>query len=140
MGAWGHRNFENDTALDLVANLYDENMDKEDIFIAINEVATFPPEADSQSGPESDECATCLAAIEFIAASKGKPSEDFPEDAEEWLGLNPDLTFPGTDITTLCLQAINQIRTASELKELWKESEFYQKWLDVVADLEKRIQ
>ncbi|MBP1994892.1 hypothetical protein J2Z66_006533 [Paenibacillus eucommiae] len=41
---------------------------------------------------------------------------------------------------SLAQEAIKLIKNSSELKELWEETEDYNNWLQVVNDLEIRIQ
>lgn len=141
MGAWEVENFGNDDAMDFVADV--ETGGKKSILTAIKTAA------DAAEYPEAPECCIALAAIEYIAAAKGNPSADFPEEAEEWLSKNKLLPFTlgglfgigakEIDITSLSLSAIEKIKTRSELKELWEESGEFEKWLTIVQDLEKRI-
>jgi hypothetical protein len=132
MGTWGHRNFENDNALDFIAEV--EERGAERIEEAIRVVANYPE--DDPLG--SDDGIAALAAIEYIAAAKGKQSEDFPEDAEEWL----QKTAPGSLLSidsSAITKAIERIRSNSELRELWNKSEEMDQWLAVLSDLEKRV-
>src|ERR1700754_4805247 len=128
MGAWGHRVFENDDALDFVADLH-ESGDASKIPAAINTIIEFK-EAEDGYGPESTEASYALAAIEYVAAAKGKQSVDFPEDSEDWLKENSPLETD--NIISPGKEAIQKIRTSSELKDLWEETEDYQNWLAVL--------
>jgi hypothetical protein len=134
MGAWGHLNFENDTALDLVYEIEEKGADR--IKIAIEAVNSREEDAFL----DSDLCTEALAAIEYIAAVKNKASEDFPEDAEEWLTpANKDSLLAIRNLISNSKQAIDRIQHNSELKDLWEETEDFDKWTKVLEDLAARI-
>jgi hypothetical protein len=134
MGAWGHLNFENDTALDLVYEIEEKGADR--IKIAIEAVNSREEDAFL----DSDLCAEALAAIEYIAAVKNKASEDFPEDAEEWLTpANKDSLLAIRNLVPNSKKAIDRIQHNSELKDLWEETEDFDKWTKVLEDLAARI-
>ena len=133
MGAWGCRNFENDDAQDFAGVLHEDG-DISTFLDAINTIIEFDKDTD---GPEAPEASMALAAIEYVAAAKGKPSPDLPEGADEWLQKNSILEIE--NIVPLSKKAIQQIRTSSELKDLWEEDGDAGDWLAVLDDLEKRI-
>jgi hypothetical protein len=133
MGTWGHRNFENDSALDFVADVEERGFDR--IEEAIRVVANYPEE----DYLEIDDSVAALAAIEYIAAAKGQQSEDFPEDAEDWLQKAGTDTLLKQDAAAVA-KAIDRIRNNSELRDLWGEEGADPKlWLAVLSDLEKRV-
>lgn len=133
MGTWGHRNFENDTALDFVNEVEDEGFDR--IQHAIKLVAEHPEEEHL----DADESVAALAAIEFIAAAKGNQSEDFPESAEDWLQKAGNGPLLGQDTAQLA-RVIERVRSNSELRDLWQdEGGEPTEWLAVLSDLEKRL-
>jgi hypothetical protein len=143
MGAWEIGNFGNDDALDFVNDV--EENGKAVILNAIEKISG----ASQNEYLEAPECCMALAAIEYIAAAKDKPSEDFPEECAAWLEENELLPFKtkgilgigSTEIAivALCLQAIDRIKTKSELLELWQESDESEAWLNLLNDLKKRI-
>jgi hypothetical protein len=134
MGAWGHLNFENDTALDLVYEIEEKGVDR--IKNAIEAVNS----REEDSFLDSDLCSEALAAIEYIAAAKDKISEDFPEDAEEWLTpANKESLLAIRNLIPKSKQAIDRIQHNSELKDLWEETEDFDKWTKVLEDLAARI-
>ena len=134
MGAWGHLNFENDTALDLVYEIEEKGADR--IKIAIEAINSREEDAFL----DSDLCSEALAAIEYIAAVKDKQSEDFPEDAEEWLTpANKDSLLAIRNLIANSKQAIDRIQHNSELKDLWEETGDYEKWTKVLEGLVTRI-
>lgn len=133
MGTWGHRNFENDSALDFVADVEERGFDR--IEEAIRVVANYPEE----DYLEIDDSVAALAAIEYIAAAKGRQSEDFPEDAEDWLQKAGTDTLLKQDAAAVA-KAIDRIRNNSELRDLWgEEGADPELWLAVLSDLEKRV-
>ena len=88
---------------------------------------------------EAPEEQIALAAIEIIAALKGKPSDDLPEELKEWIKNNRD-TKIDESMTSQSQNAIARILdNNSEIKELWEESDEYDKWVESVKDLERRI-
>ena len=134
MGAWGHLNFENDTALDLVYEIEEEGANR--IKIAIEAVNS----REEDSFLDSDLCSEALAAIEYIAAAKDKVSEDFPEDAEEWLTpANKENLLAIRNLIANSKQAIDRIKHNSELKDLWEETEEFEEWNKVLDGLVTRI-
>lgn len=140
MGAWGINNFDNDTALDFSSDVVEG--DKSLIKDAILKVTKLSDD----EYLEAPDCEEALTAIEFIAAQKGKPSSDFPEEAKTWIKNNDLLNFTSglfkkrIDITDLSLKAIERIVSNSELQELWEESDEYESWLKVLEDLKTRIE
>lgn len=134
MGAWGHLNFENDTALDLVYEIEEKGADRiKNAIEAINS-------REEDSFLDSDLCSEALAAIEYIAAVKDKASEDFPEDAEEWLTpANKESLLAIRNLIPKSKQAIDRIQHNSELKDLWEETEDFNEWTKVLEDLATRI-
>lgn|SRR5689334_15455546 len=134
MGAWGTLNFENDTALDLVYEIEEEGANR--IKIAIEAVNS----REEDSFLDSDLCSEALAAIEYIAAAKDKVSEDFPEDAEEWLTpANKENLLAIRNLIANSKQAIDRIKNNSELKDLWEETEEFEEWNKVLDGLVTRI-
>jgi hypothetical protein len=134
MGAWGHLNFENDTALDLVYEIEEKGADR--IKTAIEAINS----REEDGFLDSDLCSEALAAIEYIAAVKDKASEDFPEDAEEWLTpANKESLLAIRDLIKKSTQAIDRIKHNSELKDLWEETEDFEGWNKVLDGLVARI-
>ncbi len=133
MGTWGHRNFENDNALDFIEEVEKRGFDR--IEEAIRVVANYPDE----EFLNADDSVAALAAIEYVAAAKGKQSEDFPEDAEDWLqktGTGPLSSYDKATIT----KVIDRVRNNSALRDLWQEEgNEPAEWLAVLSDLEKRV-
>lgn len=133
MGTWGHRIFENDSALDFVTEVEERGFGR--IEEAIRTVANYPEE----DYLEINDSTAALAAIEYIAAAKGNQSEDFPEHAEDWLQKAGPGTLLSQD-SSMIVKAIERVRNNSELRDLWQDDgEDPQEWLAVLNDLEKRV-
>jgi hypothetical protein len=133
MGAWGHLNFENDTALDFVWELEEKGIER--IKIAIEAVNSREEDAFL----DSDLCSEALAAIEFIAAAKGRAPEDFPEDGSAWLQANKAGILENHYLIAKSKLAIDRIQHNSELKDLWEETEDLEEWTKVLEGLNARI-
>jgi hypothetical protein len=133
MGAWGTGNFENDTALDWVYEL-EQTSDLSLVERAIADVVHEDDYLDADLG------CIGLAAAEVLAALRGKPARDLPEEVAAWLGAN-QLT-PDQKLVKEALVAVDEIRNdaQSELKELWEEeSELLLEWHAVLDDLSLRL-
>jgi len=144
MGAWGIKNFENDTSLDFKDEILIKG--KKLILNKIRFIIDFP----KNNYPYSKDCEEALAAIEFVAAAKDRPCSDFPEDALQWIVDQDILDFDtflhkyfmrtSIDIISFSIIAIDRIRNNSELNELWKETDEYNNWLNILDDLKNRLQ
>ena len=143
MGAWGYHHFENDGAADFVIQLQEEGITK--IYEAILRVVELP----ESEYVDLDDAQQALAAIEFVAAARGNASKDFPEESKRWMKEKylADILEPDPDeahkayfnITEISQQAIERIRSNSELKELWEETENADAWKQELDELKERI-
>ena len=132
MGAWGTNNFENDDALDWIGDFCDEpNQDAlSNAFASVSEIGD-----DYLEAPESS---MALAAAEIVAALKNSPSSDLPEDAKTCIDT---LDFKASDeLISEALKAIKRVKSDSELKELWEETEDFPEWNGIVDNLIMRLQ
>ncbi|WP_209138103.1 MULTISPECIES: DUF4259 domain-containing protein [Niastella] len=133
MGAWGHTNFDNDTALDFIGDVEEEGIDR--IVSAIDVINTIEEDA----YVDADLATEALAAIEYIATAKDRMAEDFPEDAADWVKSHKAQLLIIRGIVGKSQRAIDRIKNNSELKELWEETEDFEKWNNVLDDLNTRI-
>lgn len=129
MGAWGSGHFENDDALDYLAEL-DESGDEESIRMRLNAVVE-----NAQAYRESPDCCEALVAAELIAAHFGNASPDLPEEAAKWL---KGRSFTSDDVA-LALRALKGVAEDSELLELWTEVDSRDEWMTKVNDLKGRL-
>ncbi|CAG7652752.1 hypothetical protein PAESOLCIP111_06618 [Paenibacillus solanacearum] len=134
MGAWGHGFFENDDVLDWKAELL-ETSGTDVIEEVLNEVLL-------QEYVEGDIAAQALGAAEIIAALNGKAGKEILEknsyvsDLVEWIRSNEG---KGKNLKGIAVKAVKKIRTESELRELWEETDEYKAWTEIVKDLENRL-
>ena len=132
MGAWGSDSFENDDASDWIADFCDEP-DKELISDALSTVV----EMDANEYLEAPECSAGIAAAEVVAALKGAAHPDLPDGAKECVAKLELKADPR--MVSLALKAVERIKTNSELKELWDESENPNEWYSAIDNLEVRL-
>jgi hypothetical protein len=132
MGAWGYQVFENDDALDWLAELEDA----EDA-----SASTLTAAFDAVLGASGDrieipEASTALAAAEIVTAMLGKATVSLSEEIVEWI---EGLGAVQPDMVDKAQAAVRQVMNGSELEQVWKESSDYQSWAASVEDLLKRL-
>ncbi len=131
MGAWGSGAFDNDDAGDWLEEL-EESADTSVIADALDRVVSFD---DYLELPDANHG---VAAAEVVAALRGRPPADFDEMAEGWVKANRKLNV--SDLVQPALAALQRIRSASELKELWDDSKEAKKWYAVLDDISRRLE
>jgi hypothetical protein len=132
MGTWGSGSFENDDALDWVAEL-EETEDLSAIIRALDAIL------DSSDGYlEAPDCAAALAAAEIVAALEGNPSPSLPDEIIQWVYAHNHLTI-GTDTVSKTQAAVKLVLLGSELQELWEEADAFEEWRDTVTELLDRL-
>lgn len=99
MGAWGYGSFENDDALDWLAELDDVSQLDEALDSVIEHGDGYI---------EADDGWIAIAAGEMVAALNGHGSDALPEETLNWASGRPK---PGVD----------QVLASGELSELWGE-------------------
>lgn len=130
MSAWGFGSFENDDAADWIADLVEMNDEA-----LIDEA--FERAMEAKGGYiEAPEASCALAAAEVVAALRGKPASELPDEIRGWLEGKPG---PSTERLQNARQAVAAVRKESELRDLWEEQEELEDWEPVVADLERRL-
>lgn len=88
--------------------------------------------------PETPDCCIALAAAEVVAAAKGKPSADLPDDLRQWLDDQELAAIQA--LAKAAITAVNKVSTKSELKDQWEDSESWHEWLQEVEGLRRRLQ
>jgi hypothetical protein len=134
MGAWGAGNFENDEALDWVWIL-EESTGLGVVEAAIADVLVSSEYLDAGVG------CIGLAAAEVIAALRGRPAGDLPEEVSTW--VRAQAVAPGDVLVRDCLAAVARIRSddESELREMWEEDQdIAAEWYGVLDALVGRLQ
>lgn len=136
MGTWGNENFENDTAADFALTATQQGTKV--IYNALQAALEI-------EDLDSPDCEEALAAAEFLAAAKGKPSADCSDEVKAYVQSNDVLTFKKglfskrIELTPVALRAIDRIAADSDLKDLWEEAEELDEWLKVVNGLKARL-
>jgi hypothetical protein len=150
MGTWGAGNFENDWALDWRDDLR-ENGDASQIRTTLKRVVEHggtkhcPPSIFERLRGRSRHtnwvtahvAAEALAAAEIVAAWRGRLLAKLPECITELIQKHSSSLK--LDIVPLARQAVNIVRTNSELKDLWEEGDAAE-WHQVIQDLDERLQ
>jgi hypothetical protein len=131
MGAWGHKSFENDSALDWLGDLADGESS------LVGEALDAITHADEDAYLEVDEATAALAAAELVAAGLGKGDDRLNEDAAAWLEQHRPVA-QGIGATR-ARKAVERVYKASELRELWDENGEDTEWHADVRELLARL-
>jgi Domain of unknown function (DUF4259) len=128
MGAWGSGNFENDSALDWVADLGDPG----DVRRALETTARGEAHY-----IDADEGSAALAAAEVVAASLGNPPSDVTEEITTFVARH-DVS----DLAPLAREVVDRVASNhddSELYDLWEEADSLDEWSGVLDGLRSRL-
>ena len=130
-GAWGHKSFQNDDALDWVENSL-KTGGQSAVERAVLRVAK------GRGYLEAPEASYAIAACEVLAAAQGRSSPDLPEEVAILAK-----TLPSTvkdEVRKSARDAIERVLgDQSELNELWMDSKDFQDWKKCVESLKTRI-
>jgi uncharacterized protein DUF4259 len=132
-GAWGFGSFENDDALDWVADL--EHATGPQL------LASTLQQIDSKAEHiEAPDCLLAFAAAEVVAAVRGHPAKTIPSEVTTWIKrvhpkVNADLLAIAHSAVMACRDSKN-----SELRDLWQHSKDANAWFDDTANLLQRLQ
>jgi hypothetical protein len=139
MGAWGAGSFENDDALDFLAD-FEDRPSVARIEAALDAATSL----DADDYLESHECCVALAAAELVAAAKRAPPEG--QEFEPATAAFLEQEMNATELARLAAQAlaaVDRIANDSELKELWDDPDVEEQaraqWEIAVADLRTRL-
>jgi hypothetical protein len=133
MGAWATGPFDNDAAADWVGDL--------EAAIPNTFASTFRPvtaiELDLYL--EEPEASEAIAAAEVVAAMRGFPGDAVRGRPEVLAWAEQHLEWASTDLVNEAVSAVERVRAASELRDLWAESEDFQAWVAGLDDLLSRL-
>lgn len=132
MSAWGISNFENDSALDWVSNIIEQNK-VSSLSSTINKfIANFSIEETTLI-----KCSVFLAVAETIAGLVGNPAEDFPDELKDW----SETKYIRIEQITMdnAIKGIDMILKDSEAREMFLDSGYYASWEKSQKDLIKRL-
>ena len=114
MSSWGITNFENDVALDYVAELVLSH-DQLQLSSEIDQFnATFNSEETSL-----DECLLFLTKMELLAGLIGSPSVDMPLELKDW--IEGKYIKVEQKVLKNAVQGVQKVLTDSEAKEMYLE-------------------
>ena len=133
MGAWGYRNFENDSAMDFVGEFLESPTE-----IAISDSLAFVLDAAAdEEYIEVDEASAALAAAEIVAAVIGRAAPDLPEKLSAMIQETGFET--SQKLVARARKAVSVISRESELQELWAEGGEPNEWRQVQRELLTRL-
>jgi hypothetical protein len=130
MGAWGVGSFENDDALGWVSEL-ERAQDRSLLEKTLRGITEL-----GEAYLEAPEACEAVAAAEVVAELNHAGTPDLPEAIVRWINQHP---IDRSGLTQLALSAVQRIRTNSELKELWDESDSKEEWHAAMSQLEARL-
>jgi uncharacterized protein DUF4259 len=130
MGAWGYGPFENDDALDFVADL-ETTTGTGHLSTVLSAIAD-----DRSEYVEAPESSAAIAAAEVVAALLGYPHPELPEEVTLWVAQQAG---SHADLAREALRAVGRIAESSELREMAEEDDDFPSWQESIADLIGRL-
>jgi len=138
VGTWAVGPFGNDFAQDWAQDLQ-ESKDLYFIEDTLNNVL----QAETTEYLEAPFGAEALAAVETWSRLQGKGGAKDEDSArvDEWVAeVQAKLSKPRADIADKAQRVLTLVLSeASELRELWEDSEHYEDWRATVTDLRRRL-
>lgn len=138
MGTWAVGPYGNDFAQDWAEDLQ-ESRDLYFIEDTLNNVL----QAETTEYLEAPFGAEALAAVETWSRLQGKGGAKDEDSAavDEWVAeVQAKLSKPRADIADKAIRVLTLVLSeASELRELWEDSEHFEEWRASVADLRRRL-
>jgi hypothetical protein len=133
MGAWGPTAFENDDALDWMSELVEGS----DLAPLVAALASVTDEVATGEDIDDSDGSNALAAAEVVAALRGRPAADLPEELSEWLSRQQ---APDPHLVARARTAVKAVLGPhSDLRELWHESPDFAVWEANVKNLLARL-
>ena len=135
MGAWGTGSFENDDAVDWVADL--ETCDDSVVIEAT--LARVAETGDAYL--DLPDGASAVAAAEILAALLGEPGPTLADEARGWVASHASLGVPAAAVE-LANAALTRVRSdpeRSELSGLWEDSGHAAERVTAIEDLARRL-
>jgi hypothetical protein len=132
MGAWGEKAFQNDSALDWLAEFQVRGL------VMLRDTLSRTAGLHVDDYLDVDDGASSIAAAEVVAAALGRQRDRVPEELSAWLDTHQD-SLDGDD-QVLARQAVERVLAAgSELRELWEEGTTESAWHADVGALLGRL-
>ncbi|MDB5268151.1 MAG: hypothetical protein JWP58_1191 [Hymenobacter sp.] len=133
MGAWGHQNFENDSAMDFVGDFMESPA-----IDTIQQALLLVIEAGvEEEYIETDDASAALAAAEIVATAAGSAAQDAPEELDA--AIKKAELIVDEKILKQARKAVKQVLKKSKLQELWAEAGEMDEWEQVQLGLLKRL-
>jgi hypothetical protein len=134
VGSWGPGIFQNDSALDLVGELT-SGAELRVLVEPLEYIASA--DADYKVTRKDWEA---LAAAEVVAAAKGVPSAEIPEEVTEWMGSGRAAEMDQT-LVTLSLRAVERVLAlpTDMVIEMWGSSDLARRRTEIIEDLRARL-
>jgi len=86
---------------------------------------------------ETPEASCAIAAAEVVAAGKGAPTSNLPQEVKQW--VNEHAAAMRLDLVELARKSVARISENSEVRHLWDEAGD-QEWEAVVVRLQRRLE
>jgi hypothetical protein len=134
MGAWGFRSFENDEALDWVAEL-EESPSLTPVRRALRR-ARWNFTGFGISG--TAECG--IAAAEVVAAMRGRPAADLPEGLREWTSRTPVDSRTLKGLVSRAKYVCKKVVKDKAIRSRFFEEKDVAEWQAVVHELILRLE
>jgi hypothetical protein len=134
MGASGTGSFENDDALNWV-----------DAFCASPDIGAVRTALEAVVGPvpgkslTTVECGAAIAAAEVVAALRGSPSADLPEELAGWIAENRGRVRVTKALIRSARRALKRISSDSDMNESWVDEPTRREWRGKLGELEARL-
>jgi len=134
MEPWGVLAFQNDTALDWIWELEDED----DTFVLSDAFAAVI-EAESEADLDIQTAEEALAAAEVVAALLDRPLAELPSEVNIYLS-KVRKKQPSSELVEMATEAVERILESSELRDRWVATESADQWMHAMGDLQYRLQ
>ncbi len=133
MGAWGHGSFQNDAAGDWEDDFAARGV--EAVASTLKAVTGLPEDEDLAQTTASQ----AIAAAEVVAAARDGDTSRLPDELVARAFAVHQNAIAAASLHQQARRAVDRVLRQSELKELWEDSEDFQKWLTVVNALDARL-
>lgn len=138
MGTWAVGPFGNDFAQDWAQDL----LESKDLYF-IEDTLNNVLQAETTEYLEAPFGAEALAAVETWSRLQGRggAKDEDSERVDEWVAeVQAKLSKPRADIADKVQRVLALVLSeASELRELWEDSEHFADWRATVTDLQRRL-
>lgn len=129
MGSWGFGVFEDDTALDELGDFV--------VRPSMKRLGEMLDAVTSKPYPDDAIASRALVAAELVAALRGRPSHQLPEDAKTWVA--GESTALPIVLARKALRALAAVVRKSEVKDVWEDAGSLSQWRRSMDDLKRRL-